>query len=121
MSTVMVVEDSFTQRHMIAELLRGNAFKIITAKDGIEALELIHETQPDLVVLDIVMPRMNGYEVCRRLKADLATQQLPVIFCSSNNTEVNRYWGLKQGAVAYISKPFEPHELVDTVKQVLES
>src|SRR6476619_5620068 len=98
MSRLLVVDDSPTQRRMIADLLRANAYEIITAKDGIEALERIQETQPDLVVLDIVMPRLNGYEVCRRLKANLTTRQLPIIFCSSNSTEVNRYWGLKQGA-----------------------
>jgi len=119
MSTLLVVDDSPTQRRMIADLLRANAFEIMTAKDGLEALELIQETQPDLVVLDIVMPRLNGYEVCRRLKANLTTRQLPIIFCSSNSTEVNRYWGLKQGAAAYVSKPFRPEELVETVKQVL--
>ncbi len=119
MSTVLVVEDSVTQREMISDLLRGSGLKVTEASDGVEALEHIQGQAPDLVVLDIVMPRMNGYEVCRRLKADPKTQNVPVVMCSSKGEEFDRYWGMKQGADAYIAKPFQPTELVGTVKQLL--
>ena len=120
MSTVLVVEDSVAQREMIIDLLKGNGLKVTVASDGVEALAYIHgELLPDLVVLDIVMPRMNGYEVCRRIKSDPATQNLPVVLCSSKGEEFDRYWGMKQGADAYIAKPFQPTELVGTVKQLL--
>ncbi|NER33951.1 MAG: response regulator [Oscillatoria sp. SIO1A7] len=119
MSTVLVVEDSVTQREMILTLLKGSGLKVTIANDGIEALEEIQANVPDLVVLDIVMPRMNGYEVCRRLKADPNTQNVPVVMCSSKGEEFDRYWGMKQGADAYIAKPFQPTELVGTVKQLL--
>jgi len=119
MSTVLVVEDSPTQRQMITDLLRGSGLKVIVATDGVEAIESIQNQCPDLVVLDIVMPRMNGYEVCRRLKSDPQTQGVPVVMCSSKGEEFDRYWGMKQGADAYIAKPFEPTELVGTVKQLL--
>ncbi|MEL6223917.1 MAG: response regulator [Cyanobacteria bacterium J06626_14] len=119
MSTVLVVEDSVTQREMITDLLRGSGLDVTVASDGVEALEQINGHCPDLVVLDIVMPKMNGYEVCRRLKADPSTQDVPVVMCSSKGEEFDRYWGMKQGADAYIAKPFQPNELVGTVKQLL--
>ena len=119
MSTVLVVEDSVTQREMITDLLKGSGLNVSIATDGVEALEHIEGHRPDLVVLDIVMPRMNGYEVCRRIKADPKTQNVPVVMCSSKGEEFDRYWGMKQGADAYIAKPFQPTELVGTVKQLL--
>jgi twitching motility two-component system response regulator PilH len=119
MSTVLVVEDSVTQREMITDLLKGSGLDVSVATDGVEALEHIQGQPPDLVVLDIVMPRMNGYEVCRRLKSDPKTQNVPVVMCSSKGEEFDRYWGMKQGADAYIAKPFQPTELVGTVKQLL--
>ncbi len=119
MSTVLVVEDSVAQREMITDLLRGSGLTVTVASDGVEALEKIQGQRPDLVVLDIVMPRMNGYEVCRRLKADPKTQHVPVVMCSSKGEEFDRYWAMKQGADAYIAKPFQPTELVGTVKQLL--
>jgi twitching motility two-component system response regulator PilH len=119
MSTVLVVEDSVTQREMIIDLLKGSGLTVTVATDGLEALECIEGEPPDLVVLDIVMPRMNGYEVCRRLKSDPKTQRVPIVMCSSKGEEFDRYWGMKQGADAYISKPFQPRELVGTVKHLL--
>ena len=119
MSTVLIVEDSVAQREMITDLLKANGLTVNIATDGVEALEEIQKAQPDLVVLDIVMPRMNGYELCRRLKSDAKTQAVPVVMCSSKGEEFDRYWGMKQGADAYIAKPFQPTELVGTVKQLL--
>jgi twitching motility two-component system response regulator PilH len=119
MSTVLIVEDSIAQREMITDLLKASGLTVTHASDGLEALEAILSEPPDLVVLDIVMPRMNGYEVCRRLKSDPKTQNVPVVMCSSKGEEFDRYWGMKQGADAYIAKPFQPTELVGTVKQLL--
>lgn len=119
MSTILVVEDNKSQREMIKGLLEGSGLRVAEATDGVEALEQIEGHRPDLIVLDIVMPRMNGYEVCRRIKADPKTQAVPVVMCSSKGEEFDRYWGMKQGADAYIAKPFQPTELVGTVKQLL--
>ncbi len=119
MSTVLIVEDSIAQREMITDLLKASGLSVTHASDGLEALQTIQNICPDLVVLDIVMPRMNGYEVCRRLKSDPKTQNVPVVMCSSKGEEFDRYWGMKQGADAYIAKPFQPTELVGTVKQLL--
>ncbi|MBD2316712.1 response regulator transcription factor [Phormidium tenue] len=119
MSTVLVVEDSVTQREMIEDLLKGSGLTVKTAGDGVEALEKMQGNCPDIVVMDIVMPRMNGYELCRRIKTDPKTERVPVVMCSSKGEEFDRYWGMKQGADAYIAKPFQPQELVGTVKQLL--
>jgi twitching motility two-component system response regulator PilH len=106
---------------MITELLQEMGFDVRIAADGLEALEQIQAAVPDVIVLDIVMPKMNGYELCRRLKADPTTQHLPVVMCSSKGEEFDRYWGIKQGADAYIAKPFQPSELIGTVKQLLRT
>jgi len=119
MSNVLVVEDSQTQREMISDLLKTSGLTVMVAEDGVEALKQIRAKAPDLVVLDIVMPRINGYEICRRLKSDPNTQNVVVVMCSSKGEEFDRYWGMKQGADAYIAKPFQPTELVGTVKQLL--
>lgn len=119
MATVLVVEDSPTQQRMIADLLRKNGISVIVADNGIEALEQVKEQHLDLVVLDIVLPKMNGYEVCRRIKSDSKTQKLAVLMCSAKKEEFDRYWGMKQGADAYIVKPFQPQELLVKVRKFL--
>jgi len=106
MSTVLVVEDSVAQREMITDFLRNSGLIVHVASDGVEALEQIQGERPDLIVLDIVMPRMNGYEVCRRLKADPNTQDVPVVMCSSKGEEFDRYWGMKQGKNASLETSF---------------
>lgn len=119
MSKVLVVDDSPVQREMISELLQKNGLLVTLATDGQEAIDQIQSFQPDLVVLDIVMPRMNGFEVCRHIKSDPRTQNVPVLICSSKSEDFDRYWGMKQGADAYIAKPYQPKELIGTIKQLL--
>lgn len=119
MRTVLVVDDQLSQREMISNLLKGSGVKVIQASDGADALEKVEVHCPDLVVLDIVMPGVNGFEVCRRLKTNPLTKDIPVVFCSIKGEEFDRYWGIKQGADAYIAKPFQPRELVATIKQLL--
>ena len=128
MSRILVVEDSISQREMISELLKGNGLSVDVAGDGVEALDTLSQiakdnpaSLPNLIVLDIVMPRMNGYELCRRLKSDPKIQNIPIVMCSSKGEEFDRYWGMKQGADAYIAKPFQPAELLGTIKQLLRN
>ena len=121
MSTVLIVDDSSTLREMIAGLLIKSGMTVLEAQDGIEAKEKIQANPPDLVVLDIVMPNLNGYELCRWVKNNPSTEDIPIVICSSKGEEFDRYWGMKQGADAYIAKPFRPKEMVETVKQLLRS
>jgi len=119
MSRVLVVDDSLTQRQIISDLLRDYGMTVAIARDGEEALDRVSKYAFDLVVLDIVMPKMNGYEVCRRIKSDPKTKNVPVVMCSSKGEEFDRFWGMKQGADAYIAKPFNPSEFISTIKQLL--
>lgn len=121
MMTVLVVEDSLPQRQMISELLKNRGLNVTEARDGTEALQKIQTECPDIVLLDIVMPQMNGYELCRRLKTHPKTHQVPVVLCSAKSGDIDRYWGMKQGADAYISKPFHPMELLGTLKQFMQA
>ena len=119
MGTALVVEDDRTQQLIISKILQRIGLNVIFAGDGAEALELVDTHCPDLVVLDMIMPRMNGYEVCRQLKSE-EKHYKPAVLMYSNQTEAyDFYWGSKQGADAYISKLCRPQELVDTVKQLL--
>ncbi len=119
MSTVLIVDDSSTLREMISGLLIKSGMTVLEAKDGKEAKEKIQANRPDLVVMDIVMPNLNGYELCRWVKNNPDTEDIPVVLCSSKSEEFDRYWGMKQGADAYIAKPFHPMEMVKTVRQLL--
>ncbi|MDX2254609.1 MAG: response regulator [Pseudanabaenaceae cyanobacterium bins.39] len=119
MSKILVVEDSATQRAMIANLLKNHHFEIATAKDGLEAIAQAEVLRPDLVVTDVVMPKMNGYELCRKLRENPETWNINIVMCSSKSTQADRYWGFRQGANAYVTKPFAPEELISTIKEVL--
>ncbi len=121
MTTVLLVEDSLSTREIMAKLLTEKGFQVDTASDGMEAIGIMEKKIFDIVVLDIVMPKMNGYEVCRRMKSDPTTEQVPVIICSSKGEDFDRYWGMRQGADAYITKPFRPNELLSTMKQLLRN
>ena len=119
MTTVLIVDDSSTLREMISGLLVKAGMTVLEAEDGEKAKAMITSKPPDLVVLDIVMPNMNGYELCRWVKSNGPTKDVPVVICSSKNEDFDRYWGMKQGAAAYIAKPFRPAEMVETVKHLL--
>ncbi len=119
MSTVLVVDDSQTVRQMLSELLEKGGMTVIEAANGLEAKAKIQIKKPDLVITDLIMPEMNGYELCRWIKNDPAGQGVPVLVCSTKDQEFDRYWGMKQGADAYITKPFQPGEMLKTVKQLL--
>lgn len=120
MNKVLLVEDSSSQRQAIGKLLKDSGWIVTEATDGSEAWEKIAISPPDLVILDIVMPKMNGYEVCRRLKSDPKTQKLPVILCSSKSEDFDRYWGMKQGADAYIAKPFAAADFLQTIEKLVQ-
>ncbi len=119
MGTILVVDDDLTQQLIVFKILKNIGLNVIFADDGLQALEQVQRCCPDLVILDILLPKMNGYEVCRRLKSDKKTQNLAVVMCSNKKEDCDHYWGIKQGADAYISKPCHPQELVNTVQYFL--
>ncbi len=119
MTTVLIVDDSPMIREMVSGHLTQHGFKVEEANDGADAVEKIQAKQPDLIVTDVVMPRMNGYELCRWIKNNAQTKNLPVVMCTTKSEEFDKYWGMKQGADAYITKPYQPPELLNIVQQLL--
>lgn len=115
MKKILVVDDSPTMRQLMLDALHGKGYQLFTANDGEEALQKAAKELPDLVLLDVVMPGKNGFQVCRQLKTDQATRHIKVIMVTSKNQKSDHFWGLKQGADAYLTKPFEAADLVQNV------
>ncbi len=113
---VLVAEDDRPMREGIADTLSGEGYTVVTAADGVEALEQFASERPDFVCLDIMMPRMNGYDVCRRLRSE--NRRVPIIFLSAKSEEVDRVLGLELGADDFIMKPFGVRELLARVRAV---
>ena len=119
MTTVLVVEDTISELKLISNYLRDGGYNVIIATDAKEAWNKAVNQKPDAIVTDVVMPGMSGFELCRKLKKDPATQELPIIICSSKDQEIDRFWGMKQGADVYVTKPFTQAQLVRAVKSVV--
>ena len=116
---VLVVDDSPTERQLATSRLQKRGYAVTTAVDGEDALEKVASEHPPLIVLDIIMPKMNGYQVLRHLKSAPETRHIKVILVSSKNQESDRFWGLKQGADAYIAKPYPEESLLTAVARHL--
>lgn len=109
---ILVVDDSPTERHVLVELLSSNGYQVITAESGEEGIEKAKAELPDLILMDVVMPGLNGYQATRTLTRDEATKHIPVIVCTSKDQETDRIWGLRQGAQDYIIKPVNGPDLL---------
>ncbi|HEX2441021.1 MAG TPA: response regulator transcription factor [Methylomirabilota bacterium] len=116
---VLVVEDEPDIRNLVVHHLTREGFRCRVAASGAEALARVRTATPDLVVLDLMLPEMDGLEVCRRLRADPATATIPIIMLTAKADEVDRVVGLEMGADDYVAKPFSPKELVARVRAVL--
>lgn len=119
--TILVVDDSPTSVHHTTDVLEQHGYRVITAVDGDEALQVAEQIVPDLVLLDIVIPKKNGFQVCRYLKNDQATKRIKIVLLSSKSQDADRFWGRKQGADAYLTKPFDPPELIECIESLLTS
>ena len=109
---ILVVDDSPTERHVLVELLTRKGYQVLTAESGEEGIEKAKNEQPDLVLMDVVMPGLNGYQATRTLTRDDSTKHIPVIVCTSKGQETDKIWGLRQGAQNYMVKPINPEELL---------
>lgn len=116
---ILVVEDSATEQAIIVNALRSHGYVVTVAGDGEQALTIVATDPPDLVVLDIILPKTNGYTVCRKLKQGPKTKHIPVLMVSSKDQESDIYWGKKQGANAYLTKPFAAADLMACVRSLL--
>ena len=112
---ILIVEDSPTDRHFLVELLTRHGFQVTTAETAEDALDQSRRVQPDLILMDVVLPGASGYQATRALRRDKATSAIPVIICSSRTQESDKVWGLRQGARDYIAKPVDQHELLSKI------
>ena len=116
---ILIVEDAPTDRRMLNRQLGNQAYEVLEAEDGDRGFQLALEEQPDLILLDIMMPGKDGFEVCSMLKADERTEDIPVIFLTAKTETVDKVHGLDQGAADYITKPFESAEVLARVRAQL--
>lgn len=117
MAVILIADDSQTALLQLRRILAPLGHEIVTASDGEQAARaLAKEAPPDLAILDVVMPEPNGFELCRSLKADPRTQTMPVFLLTSMTREADRFWGLKQGADEYLTKPIDAPLLVEKVR-----
>lgn len=112
---ILIVDDSPTERHFLGELLAKNGFQIFTLESGEEAVARAAELMPDLILMDVVMPGMNGFQATRTITRNDATKHIPVIMCTSKNQETDMVWAKRQGAVEYVVKPIDPQELLSKI------
>jgi len=109
---ILIVDDSPTERYYLTDILVKNGFTVTTAENGEQALERIKAEKPELILMDVVMPGANGFQVTRSIARDPDLQDVPVIICSSKNQETDRIWGIRQGAKDYLVKPVDAAELL---------
>lgn len=114
---ILVVDDSPTQLSLMRAPFEQNGYQVITATDGDEAVAMVESENPQLVVLDVIMPKLNGFQACRKIKT--LRQDLPVIILTSKNQKSDEFWGKKQGADVYMTKPFDSEELFATALKLL--
>ncbi|WP_341531006.1 response regulator [Nostoc sp. UHCC 0302] len=120
MNTILVVEDGLTDMKIISRYLQQAGYSVISATSSEEAQDKIDSTKPDLIFLDVILPGKSGFEICRELKNNPNTSQIPVVFCSTKNSDVDKIWGNMLGAEAYLSKPIDKEELIVTLKRLLK-
>ena len=114
-SNVLIVDDSRTETMFLTDLLQRKGFKVRSALNGEEAMQRLHEEKPDLILMDVVMPGLNGYQATRTLTRDDETKTIPIIVCTTKGQETDKIWGLRQGAVDYLVKPLNADELLQRI------
>ncbi|NJK48843.1 response regulator [Candidatus Gracilibacteria bacterium] len=119
MNTALIVEDSLTEQQILTEYLQDKGFRVSIANSAEDAIAKINSNQPDIIILDVILPGRSGFEMCREVKSNPITRQIPIVLCSTKGSDLDKFWGLKQGADAYLSKPVIADEFVHTVRQLI--
>jgi len=119
MARILVVDDSPAETHRFVNVLARHGHQVLTATSGADGIELASSEQPDLILMDVVMPGVNGFQATRQLTRGSATCHIPVIIVSSKNQDADRAWGQRQGACGYLAKPVDDRALIDAVNGVL--
>lgn len=121
MARILIVDDSATELRQLAQMLERHGHEVLAASTGKEGVDLAGAEQPDLVLMDVVMPEVNGFQATRQISRDGRTSHIPVIIVSAKDQEADRIWGERQGAKGYLTKPVKEADLMNAVKQVLGS
>lgn len=121
MARILIVDDSPTETHVLKSMLEKAGFDILTASSGEEGIETARQTVPDLILMDVVMPGLNGFQATRQLTRGQDTANIPVIICTTKDQETDRVWGMRQGARDYVTKPVNEAELIGKVQQALNA
>lgn len=119
MASILLVEDSPTVRYIVGKSLANQGFDVLTAGDGEEAIRVAQDKLPNVIILDVILPKLNGFQVCRKLKSSEGTATIPVIMLTAKGKDSDRQWGIEQGADAYLTKPFEDQALLDIINQFI--
>ena len=119
MTRVLIVDDSPTETHAFASILRQNGHEVLTAENGADGVAMAQKEQPDVVLMDIVMPGLNGLQATRQLSKGNNTSHIPVIIVTTKDQETDRVWGARQGAKGYLVKPINEALLLTTIKNVI--
>lgn len=112
---VLLVDDSATERHVIGEMLKKSGYDVMFAASGEEGVAKSRAEIPDLIVMDVVMPGLNGFQACRTITQDPQTRHIPVILCTTKNQQTDKIWAIRQGAKDYVTKPVDELELLDKI------
>jgi DNA-binding response OmpR family regulator len=116
---ILLVEDSPTELAILRALFQAEGFDVVTARDGQDALDKLSRERPRMILLDVILPGTNGFSICRQIRSDSEFRDTPIILVTSKNQPSDRFWGLKQGATDYVTKPWNAVELVQTVRRHL--
>jgi twitching motility two-component system response regulator PilH len=121
MARVLIVDDSPTETYKMSTILSKHGYEVITAESGEDGVSVAKQQLPDVVLMDIVMPGLNGFQATRQLSRDSATRHIPVIIVTTKDQETDRVWGERQGAKGYLTKPVDGKLLVQTIEDVLRA
>ncbi|MEP7205314.1 MAG: response regulator [Casimicrobiaceae bacterium] len=113
--TILVVDDSPTERHMLRDLLSKAGFAVLASENGEDAIRQAKAELPDLILMDVVMPGLNGFQATRAISRDPETRRIPIIMCTSKSQETDKIWGMRQGARDYVVKPVNRDELLTKI------
>lgn len=119
MALILIVDDSPTEAHVLKGMLEKHGFQVETAENGTEGIERAKELKPDLILMDVVMPGLNGFQATRQLTKAAETSDIPVIIVTTKDQETDRVWGMRQGARDFISKPVAEKTLMEKINLVL--
>jgi twitching motility two-component system response regulator PilH len=112
---ILIVDDSPTERHVLNDLLTKAGFEVVTSDNGEDAIVKARQVKPDLILMDVVMPGLNGFQATRAISRDPETRTIPIILCTSKSQETDKIWGLRQGARDYLIKPIDRDELLGKI------